>query len=407
MHAAFAGTQQPRKENPFMRVINAALVVALLASQADAAGGPQPTLRLDMTLMFPTLIGPPGTDTPIFHTTAQGQLVLIRGHYQDTQTNNCLASDDRGRTWHTWDAYSTWPKMCYADVVRRGNELFTFGSDGYGPDGTYVWRSSDEGLTWTGGDPLPRKNDTDRWGTYNQRVLLTSTGRLIVPIDQLLGREGPDPDQVGTIWSDDGALSWTQSAMFGPPPGYPTAPEGIGEPAVVDLANGKTWMVARGLGGHLLQAFSDDGGATWGTPSPTTLVSPLSSVIAKRIPSTNAVVTIWNNAVPTGGAYPGLYTPRTPLVFAVSEDNCQTWSEPVVIDTGTAAYPSMCFSGNEMFIAYCADPDPNQMLWCGPNAHWKLVAYDINAIHAPEPSCAGAIGMGLIGLAAYAWLKRR
>ena len=41
--------------------------------------GPQPTLRLDMTQTYPT-IGPPGADTPIFYSTAEGQLVLIRGY---------------------------------------------------------------------------------------------------------------------------------------------------------------------------------------------------------------------------------------------------------------------------------------------------------------------------------------
>ena len=66
-----------------------------------------------------------------------------------------MASDDQGRTWHTWDAYSTWPKMYYADVVRRGNQLLAFGANGDGMVGTYFWRSNDEGLTWTGGNTLP------------------------------------------------------------------------------------------------------------------------------------------------------------------------------------------------------------------------------------------------------------
>jgi hypothetical protein len=90
-----------------------------------------------------------------------------------------LASDDQGRKWRAWDAYQAWPKMHYSDVVCRGDELLAFGhntNDGY--TGTYLWRSSNEGRTWTGGKRLAE--DTDRWSPMNQRVLLTSRGRLIL-----------------------------------------------------------------------------------------------------------------------------------------------------------------------------------------------------------------------------------
>ena len=208
---------------------------------------------------------------------------MIPGNYSYDRPHQALASDDQGKTWHNWDAFSTWPTMAYADVVRQGSQLLAFGfnsNDAY--TGTHLWRSTNEGPTWTGGDLL---TTAASWAPMNQRVLVTSSGRVIVPVEQLFGAEGPGANQVGTIYSDNGGQSWTRSPMFGPPPGYPTAPEGIGEPAVVELANGKTWMVCRGLGGHLLQAFSTDGGATWGTPSATTLVSPLSAVGAGESPA--------------------------------------------------------------------------------------------------------------------------
>ena len=218
---------------------------------------------------------------------------------------------------------------------------------------------------------------------------MTSSGRVIVPVEQMFGAEGPGPNQVGTIYSDNGGQSWTRSPLIGPPPGYPTAPEGIGEPAVVELANGKDWMVCRGLGGHLLQSFSTDGGATWGTPSATTLVSPLSAVGTARIPGTNAVIAIWNDAQPGTSTNwsdtSNVWRPRSPLVYAVSEDNCQTWSDPTVIDTGTAAYPSIHFSGDKMFVSYWEDPDPNAV-FLNPNSHLFVVAYDIQTLVAPEPS---------------------
>jgi hypothetical protein len=378
------------------------------AIEAGAVSTPQPTLSLDMTETY----GVPLTGIfPIFHRTALGQLALIWGGNGDYH----MISDDQGRTWHHWEEFSNWPEMSYLDVVRRGSELLAFGFNG--SEGSSVWWSSDEGATWGGHNQFtPQDKPT---GILNQRILVTSSSnahpnRVIVPIDRLLGAEGPDPDNVGTMYSDDAGRSWQQSPIFGPPAGYPIKPEGIGEPAVVELANGKTWMVARGLGGHLLQAFSDDGGATWGEPgseaSPTTLVSPISAVNAKRIPGSDAVIVFWNNCQPGTSTnwndYPNVWLPRTPLVFAVSRDNCQTWSEPVVIDSGTAAYPSICFSDTEMFVTYWEDP--NGGIGMSANSHIKLVAYDIQSLTSlPEPSAVVLLSMALLGLLAYAWRKRR
>jgi hypothetical protein len=166
------------------------------------------------------------------------------------------------------------------------------------------------------------------------------------------------------------------------------------------LANGRTWMVARGLGGHLLQSFSDDDGVSWATPSPTTLVSPLSAVNAKRIPGTNDVICIWDNAQPgtstTFGDDSSLWAPRYPLVYAISKDNCQTWSQPVVIDSNWAAYPSIIFSDTQMFVAY----ETNHFTSVG------MAAYDIRTLVSPEPSPFVLLATALLGMVYYVWRKR-
>ena len=302
----------------------------------------------------------------VLYINPQGQVVRISGAQS-------ILSDDQGKTWRNWDAFGGWPTLAYSDVVRRGDELLAFGTkpnDGdNGYKGTYVWWSKDEGLTWAGGNRLT--SDTDRWQPMNQRVLLTSRGRLIVPIEQLLGAEGPGPNNIGTIYSDDAGRSWKRSPMFGPPPPLPDRPEGFGEPAAVESADGRIWMVFRTRYGHLWQAWSDDGGAHWGKPSATTLVSPLSAVNAKRIPGTRAVIVFWNNSQPgtstDWNASLNIWKPRSPLVYAISRDNCKSWSKPVVVDPGTAIYPAVCFSDKQMFVAYSSD-----------NVH--VVAYDIQSI---------------------------
>jgi hypothetical protein len=372
--------------------------------QADGATV-SPTLRLDLSQTY-NLSAWQGENTPIFHTTATGQLVLIPGQFSYGRPAHALASDDHGRTWHNWTNINTWPAMAYADVLRRGTELLAFGTDSNDAyTGIHLWRSTNEGLAWTGGNEL---TTPDSWAPMNQRVVQTSSGRVIVPVEQLLGAEGPGANLIGTIYSDHSGQSWQRSPFIGPPAGYPTAPEGVGEPAVVELANGKTWMVARGLGGHLWQSFSTNDGETWETPSQTTLVSPLCAVNAKRIPGTDAVIAIWNNATPgtstDWGDSANVWRPRSPLVFAVSKDNCQTWSDAVTIDSGTAAYASICFSNNEMFVSYWEDPNPNA-IFLNPNSHLTVVAYDIQSLIAPEPSALALLATALLGLLGYVWRR--
>ncbi len=204
--------------------------------------------------------------------------------------------------------------------------------------------------------------DSGAWACMNDRVLMTSKGRIIAPVDHLLGREGPDPDQIGTLVSDDGGKTWFRKETFGPPRPLPDRPEGFGEPAVVELPDGKCWMVFRTIFGQLWQAVSEDGGLNWGRPGPTGLASPLSAVNAKRIPGSDSIVLVWNHVQPGPskdfGHCPGIYRPRSPLVFSVSHDQGRSWSCPVIIEKGTGVYPSIFFSEKEMFLVYLFNPDP-------------------------------------------------
>jgi hypothetical protein len=379
--------------------------VSLSCVTAVAQIGLQPTVRVDLAELYPQ--GPAGDGTPVFFRTAQGQLALLPSFDTLAAPFRPLASADEGRTWSNWSGFATWPQMEYADVVRQGNTLLAFcymDSDEF--KGVGLWRSTNEGQTWTGGDRLMQ--DQDKWAPTNSRVLITSTGRLIVPIMQLLGGEGSGTNRLGTIYSDNNGQSWSRGEMFGPPASLPQTPEGFSEPAVVELADGKMWMAFRSRYGHLWQAWSSDGGATWGDPIATTLISPISSLNAKRIPGTNAVIALWNNSPPGASTdwntYPNLWSPRSPLVYAISQDNCQTWSDPVTICTGTAVYPSVYFSETEMFVSYWADPDPN-LLW---GSHLEVVAYDIpSLLHIPEPSASVLGATGMFGVAMYIWRRRK
>lgn len=362
-------------------VVGILVVGVLLGSvgRLQAQDGLEPTVRINLSKQYDLTLWN-GEGTPILHRTADGKLVLLQGLTSLGKASHALASDDEGRTWHSWDAYGTWPRMAYSDVVRRGNELLAFGHPNVDCfKGTHVWWSADEGVSWGGGNRLT--SDTDRWVPLNQRVLLTSRGRLIVPIDQLLGSEGPDPDQIGVIYSDDGGRSWRRSPIFGPPATLPDRPEGFGEPSVVELFDGRIWMVFRSRFGHLWQAWSSDGGATWGEPTSTGLVSPMSAVNAKRVPQTNTFVLLWNHCQPgqstDWGEFPNLWKPRSPLTLAISRDSCQTWTAPMIVERATGIYPSIYFSQEEMFVVYMQSSDTTSR---SSDYNFTLVVYNIQSI---------------------------
>ncbi len=322
-----------------------------------------------------------------FHRSAKGELVLIGSCCPE---NGAIASNDEGRTWHDWPDIRTWPQGGIEAISRRGTELFIQGGD------TRIWRSQDEGKTWSGGQRLlmwPKHLQLENgkkllWTPTGDRILLTKENRLLVSVDFLMGGEGPGPDLVGALVSQDSGQTWRLYELFGPPPGYRDRPEGFGEPKLVELADGRIWMVFRTCLGHLWQAFSEDGGRTWGKPSSTGLVSPLAPLNAQRVPDSDAVVVVWSHSKPTNSTVwrseHNYWFPRAPMVFAVSHDHCKTWSRPVIVTENEGFMRNIYFSDKEMFINY--EEGTGAEHWVeGFHYRPKLVIYDLKDVLALQP----------------------
>ena len=314
-----------------------------------------------------------------------------------------LATSDEGQTWHEYRGKRKWPEEAAYGTFRVGEELVAV-TTGIGGDfsgdtgGLFVRRSTDDGSSWSGQEPIPKVQKSPQYpnlrGPFVFSVELTGKGRIIIPEDYLVGREGPDPDVIGTTVSDDGGRTWQRAALFGPPDPLPKAPEGFGEPAVAELADGTCWMVFRSLFGHLWQATSTDGGLNWGPPCSTGLASTLANAKVRRIPGSDAVVLFWNNGRPGPsrdfGAVPSIYRPRSPLVLAVSGDNCRSWSPPVTVYEGTGVYPSTYFSEKSMFVAYMSNPDPATK--SGASYGLTVSVYDTQAVANLPPWTQATIG---------------
>jgi len=172
--------------------------------------------------------------------------------------------------------------------------------------------SADEGETWTDHKIVFRGYT----GATNGAIE-TREGLLLVPFSYDVTNPGRLVSAVAI--SCDGGESWQLGQCIDI--GGHGDHAGALEPAVIELRDGRIRMLIRTTLGHFLQAFSEDGGFSWSEPQPSVFRSPSSPCHITRLASGNMAI-IWNNTMDTTQS-------RTALHMAVSEDDGQSWTEPV------------------------------------------------------------------------------
>ena len=295
-----------------------------------------------------------------------------------------IESWDGGKTWAEYSGGRSWPDSTRG-IFRRGRAMIALHG------GSEFRRSYDYGYTW--GPPMKISTGDDihfdGLGVPNcfSAIMITAgtwAGRIVLVADYFLGQEGPGAQLMCSIYSDDWGDSWRASRLFWPSDPLPKGPEGFGEPAVVQMSGGWLWMVFRTLYGELWQCISQNGGESWNHPTPTGLSSPIANCYAKRSPYTGATVLCWNMTKPgTDVSFKsrhGLYRPRTNLAFAISRDNCRSWSCPVVIDPQGSQYPTIHFTKEKMFIMYQSAINNEITAWHEQGL--TLVSYDREEVEA-------------------------
>jgi hypothetical protein len=185
------------------------------------------------------------------------------------------------------------------------------------------------------------------------------------------------------VYSDDNGTSWKQSTARLTAP----CPEdtngncyGAVEPTLIELRDGRVWMLIRTEAGFLYESYSNDG-AEWSPAQTSRFHSSHSPAYLLRLKD-GRLVNFWNNceAAPRVGK-DGVYTGRDALHAAISADDGQTWrgfrevyrdatrhgSPPKSGDRGTA-YPHatetsdgkillVSGQGNERRRRFLIDPD--------------------------------------------------
>lgn len=276
---------------------------------------------------------------------------------------------------------ATPPTDAFAGLVRcPGGETRHYGGAGF------IF-SRDEGLTWQwrklgerhvdgrpagGGWAMSMSPTTGTWmrvegrkdGTYVRRSTDGPDGEystqrvgprhiMIRPALFLKHRErvlfagyAGRPARIRVWRSDDDGVTWS-SVQLPPGPAFEVRPPHAGprwenwcvEPTILELRDGRLWMVARTARDRHRQCVSNDGGATWSAWEPSRFYGTLTMPTLHRL-ADERILMLWCNTTPLpevdrsaesipestkNGRWEDVFTNRDACHAAISDDDGHTW----------------------------------------------------------------------------------
>ncbi|MCL4694934.1 MAG: glycoside hydrolase [Candidatus Hydrogenedentes bacterium] len=268
-------------------------------------------------------------------------------------------SEDRGKTWGEEFPLVPAPTpkgpdiYCHPSFLRLPNDQilmsYIYRSSMKPLFGhTYYRRTADETATW--GDQLIVTPSSGYHIVHNNKLLLLSSGRIIVPVEYQRRTEGGDHSGYVSycMYSDDNGYTWWRSDNE-----VSLLPVETQEPHVVELRDGRLMMLMRTYSGFVARAFSSDQGKSWSEgemvddlPLPPHNTSALN---VTRIPSTGDLLLIRCTGGPPDPRW------RTPMASAISRDDGVTWEQERVVmgdpeeDYG---YPSVTYVDDLALVSF-------------------------------------------------------
>ena len=231
--------------------------------------------------------------------------------------------------------------LFYLQKCKRGGHVM---------DEYLLRRSHDEGESWE--EPTVCIPPNGYVVVNNDRVVRLKSGRILIPVATHWPTASPGVASV--FYSDDDGVSWKESNRLYPPYAHDKA--GLQEPGVIELPDGRIRLWMRTELGFQFEAFSEDGGISFGSPCPNLFfTSPCSPMQMKRVG--DYTVAIFNpvpNSRPLMGEGPfwRSWWGRTPFVCAVSEDGGLTFPRTYYIEDDPRndyCYPAI-LEGEEGFL---------------------------------------------------------
>ena len=189
-------------------------------------------------------------------------------------------------------------------------------------DQSDVWtlQSHDGGKTWT-----HRQMIFKGYSGATNGAVETRGGHIVVPFSHYVSNPGR---LVGrTVVSSDGGKTWRLSDTLDI--GRAGDHDGAVEPAVIELKDGRLWMLIRTTRGQFWQSFSADGGMTWSAAGKTSIAASSAPGHVARL-SDGRLALVWNPR----------HTGRRELRLALSSDEGRSWGAPIVLARGKqVTYP--------------------------------------------------------------------
>ena len=266
-------------------------------------------------------------------------------HHPDFLATSYVVSKDQGLTWST---VATPPGHLGADMrspisgeymrlQTKTDGLYVIKTQG-GIDGQWTMKR-----VWEVPIHGPEVNLT-------RSLVFTRKGRRVVSPWSTMKRFPPYQSyQVGSFYSDDDGKTWQHSNLIDAPAHQLNDRDkslrwqnGATEPTIVELKDGRLWMIIRTSLDNHWQSFSTDGGATWGPAEPSPFYATLTDPTIGRLED-GRLLFLWNNTTPlpefpknealipfiTRSAYDGsgedFFNNRDALHGAISDDDGKTW----------------------------------------------------------------------------------
>jgi hypothetical protein len=199
--------------------------------------------------------------------------------------------------------------------------------------------SRDEGETWT----EPKRIDMGHhYVPVIESIIELSNGRILFASNyathNYVADRGEYEYRILTLFSDDHGETWRLGpddirVPLGPGPGHP----GAIEPVMVELEDGRVWMLFRSQYGRFYQAFSSDGGDSWEPSTPRDIKAANAPAGVLRLADGRLVLS-WNDwSNYPGGTIQG--SGRQYLHVAISKDDGNTWSPSKLVAKPTTEDP--------------------------------------------------------------------
>jgi predicted neuraminidase len=240
---------------------------------------------------------------------------------------------------------------------------------------TMVRESTDGGTNWDkarelvpgdrgGRGPVRNKPIALRDGAWLAGASLEREGRWTCFVDRSMdeGRTWTRSADIAIAGLERGG-SGTAHPRGRPPAaisGQSLAGRGLIQPSLWEDEAGGAHALMRSSEGFVYRSDSDDGGASWCEPYPTTLPNNNSAIDLCRLE--NGLLVLAHN--PSGRDW----GPRTPLVLSTSKDSGGTWTQELRLDGGPGEYS---------YPAIIATPEAVLVSWTRNRKEFALARIEI------------------------------